>query len=545
MLIDVTQDNLYISLCSRNLRVDKTSYIEVVDNAVADGHNFISLCAPAGLGVSTFADMIGAFYDQRTDPAVFWGADIVSKQETFKKRGGFTVLTYDFTDVNATTSYNTFITDLSTQTAQAIKSMYPDVKKLPRYDWVALLRALYAESGKKLVLIFKNFDRVQRFVTRSSEFLNAWRRLWVSLIEADRREGFIYLSLAGTHIPGIADMLVHPEHPDAGSLFYNLSSEKQTGSSRMFGWCGITYEEMTTILKASFSELDSDELYDWCGHYDGGLVKPRTLFTSIEAKDLFITSVVSNAVWFIRDSLNSGNGAYLLCGDIGIARLLNGEVVNTREISRFDPRNNTRYTGEIYSYTRRFLQILYAEGLVSLVTRDDSRLDVAELVNTEIVMAVSDEINAHDDYLRELCGLVSRREQIQLALENTDASVLADVLCGYLKLQKKYLGDSSRVTIWQAVYDFISDIENYEVIPFGNVFIIRETAGGESYTVIAVAVNADENELLDVTLNLRINSASFRNLIQGYTGRINAMIYNFKLANGSDPVVSVKTTLLA
>ena len=166
MLIDVTQDNLYISLCSRNLRVDKTSYIEVVDEAVADGHNFISLCAPAGLGVSTFADMIGAFYDQRTDPAVFWGSDIVNKQDIFKKRGSFTVLTFDFTDVNATTSYNTFITDLSTQTAQAIKSMYPEVKKLPRYDWVALLRGLYAESGKKLVLIFKNFDRVQRFVTR-------------------------------------------------------------------------------------------------------------------------------------------------------------------------------------------------------------------------------------------------------------------------------------------------------------------------------------------------------------------------------------------
>ncbi len=545
MLIDVTQDNLYISLCSRKLRADKTSYIEEVDNAVSEGHNFISLCAPGGLGVSTFADMVGAFYNEKTETSVFWGTDIVKSADTFAKRGRYAVLTFDFMEVNNTTQYNRFITDLCEQTAQAIRTLYPETGKLPKYDWAAQLKTLSADTGRKLVLIFKNFDRVLRFVTRTADFLNAWRRLWAGLIESSRRDGFIYLALAGTHIPGITDMLVHPEHPGAGSLFYNLSSEKQTGSTRMFGWCGITFEEMTTILKASFSELDSDELYDWCGHYDGGLVKPSTLFTSIEARDMFITSNVSNAIWFVRDSLGSGTGAYLLCGDIGVARLLNGEVVNMKEVSQYDPRVNTGYAREIYAYTRRFLQILYAEGLVSLVTQTDSRLDVAELVNTEIVMAVADEVNSNSDYLRDLCSLVSRREQIEQAIEDADASVLGEGLRDYLLLQKKYLGNRSSITIWQAVYDFISDMENYEIITFGNIFILKDIGGSESYSVIAVAVNVDENRFLDETLNLRLRSGAFRKLINGYTGRICVMAYNFVLSNDSEPKVSARSALLA
>lgn len=544
MLIDITQDNLYISLCSRKLRADKTSYISEVEKAIAAGNKFISLCAPTGLGVSTFIDMLGTFYNERVDNSAFWGTDIVNDQKSFAKRGSCIVLTYDFQEVNRTTGYNKFLSDLADQTYMAVTSLYPNITKLSKYDWLSQLSSLSHETGKQLVLVFKNFDRVLYYVTKTRDFLNAWSRLWATLIESNRKNNFIYLAVAGTHIPEIIDRMVNPDVSGGKSLFYNLSSNKISQADTMFGWCGITYEEMTTILKASFSELDSDELYDWCGRYDGGLVKPNSLFTSIEAKDLFITSNVTNAVSFIRDTLNNGFGNYLLCGDIGIARLLNGETVSMKAISVYDPRLNSKYTDEIYAFTRRFLQRLYAEGLISLVPKSDSRLDVANLVNTEIMMAVPEEINSYSDYLNAICQLAAKRENIQEALEKNDGFVLRDVLNEYLLLQKKYLGEHSNITIWQAVNDLLSDIDNVEVIPYENLFILRDISNGY-YQIIAIGVNVNDEVLLDKTLNLRLKSNAFNKKINGYTGRLNAFIYNFSLGASQEPKITLRTSLVS
>jgi hypothetical protein len=88
-------------------------------------------------------------------------------------------------------------------------------------------------------------------------------------------------------------------------------------------------------------------------------------------------------------------------------------------------------------------------------------------------------------------------------------------------------------------------MENYEIITFGNIFILKDIGGSESYSVIAVAVNVDENRFLDETLNLRLRSGAFRKLINGYTGRICVMAYNFVLSNDSEPKVSARSALLA
>ena len=142
MLIDITQDNLYISLCSRKLRADKTSYISEVEKAIAAGNKFISLCAPTGLGVSTFIDMLGTFYNERVDNSAFWGTDIVNDQKSFAKRGSCIVLTYDFQEVNSTTGYNKFLSDLADQTYMAVTSLYPNITKLSKYDWLSQLSSL-------------------------------------------------------------------------------------------------------------------------------------------------------------------------------------------------------------------------------------------------------------------------------------------------------------------------------------------------------------------------------------------------------------------
>lgn len=541
MLIDTTRDNLYLSLCSRGLRADKTSYIGIVEECAAAGHSFVSLTAPRGLGVSTFADMLGAFYGPGADPALFPGASGPEKD----RLGSCAVLGYDFAEVNAATPYNGLVAQLAAETAAAVAVLYPEVRKLPRYDFAAQLQAVAAGTGRELVLILKNFDRIPRFVTRRAEFLNAWRRLWAGIAEANRRKKFIHLAVAGTHIPGIMDMMINPARPGEGSLFYNLAPGTGPAASRMFGWCGITYEEMTAILKAGSSGLDSDELYDWCGHYDGGLVRPGTLFTSIESKDLFITSGAGNAVWFIRETLGAGNGSYLLCGDLGVARLLNGETVSMRELSRYDPRARSPHAGEIYAFTRRFLQILYSEGLISLVRQTgDPRLDVAELVNTEVMLAVTEEVSANDDYLKALCDLAAEREKIQLSFENGDGFVLGEILKRYLELQRKHLGDRSNTTVWEAVRDLIADLENYVVVPYENMFIVKDAGASASCRLIALAVNADEAAFLDRTLNLRLRSEAFRRAIGDYRGRVSVFVYNFILGDG-EPQVSVKTALLA
>ncbi len=540
MLIDLTQDNLYSSLCSQKLRADKTGYLALVERAVNEHGPFVSFSAPHGLGVSTFLDMINAFYGDRYPTRLFMDTAISRDGDIMSRRGRYLELTYDFAEVTATTSYNELITKLCEETHKAAMQLFPDkVRGNSDYDFGRSLLSLSNIAGKKLVISFKNFDRVQRYAIKSLNILHAWERLFVQLLQLNSRNDFIYILAVGSHISGMVDLLVNPEHPNQ-KLFFSLTGVDSPYSDEMYGWCGITQDELSCILQGCFSKLDPDDLYDWCGHYDNGLMRPASVFASIVESDLIMTVNIDSGMWYVKEILESGFGAYLLCGEVGVARLLNGEHISMHQMSRYDPRKPTPYAQEIYNFTRRFLNMLCGEGLITVSRQFKENLDNAALVNTEIRLSVSDAVSETTDYVGTLTKIVAGRTDLTKAFSRNNIQPFVEILLKYIAFKRKHTSDKSpvKITIWQAVYDLLIDLPGYRLIPLDNVFVLAEEGGESRYLVICVGVNSDGEKLLDDTVNLRINDLIFNQAIEHYKGRLPAFICNVTL--DSNPEVEPK-----
>lgn len=545
MLIDLTADNEYISLCSQKLRADKTRFIKIIDEEV-NKNCFVSLCAPRGLGVSTFMDMLAAFYDAKYQLESFLELDVCKDVGVLGNRGKFLSLVFDFAEVNSTTNYNRLIAQLVADTENAAATILGHTS-FPKNNLVKLLRFLAEAKKTKLVIILKNFDRVLRFVTKTIEPLTAWRRLFTLLAQQNANSPFLYAVVAGTHIPSIIDMMFNPDNRAKPKIFTDLSADNFAQANDIHGWCGITQDEIHALMKKNPIDLEFNELYDWCGHYDEALFRPKSVFASMSNNDLFMTINVDSGVWYAREIVNNGYGAFLLCGDIGVGRLFNGESISMHELNINDPRRSNGAVQEIYNFSRRFLQSLYADGLVSVAKQKDTRLDNAELVNRETVLAVGEAITEMDDYLSELCNIAVMRESFGQDFAKNVGNTLGEAIIRYLKAQKKFLADKAGVSIWQLMHDLLVDLEDYDLVAMHNIFLLKPKTPVGKYIAIAVGVNTDESVLLNETVNLRMNDLEFNNAIDSYRGQISALIYSLTLSNDPEvePALSMKSTYVA
>ena len=541
MLIDVTADNEFISICSQKLRADKTRFISALDKEVQN-NSFLSVCASKGLGVSTFLDMLVAFYGKQYFVEPFLNSDICKDIDVLDKRGSCFGLTFDFAEVNSTTNYNKLITQLVLDTETAAASILGH-NSFPRNNFIKLLRYIADAKQCKLFIVLKNFDRVLRFVTKNLETLNAWRRLFALLAQSNLHSPFVYAVVAGTHIPSIIDMMYSPDNRNKSKIFTDLSADSYKNSDDFYGWCGITQNEVHSILKSNGSDLDFNELYDWCGHYDEALFRPGSVFSSLSNNDLFMTINVDSGVWYAREIVNNGYGCYLLCGDIGVGRLFNGEAISMHEININDPRRTTGTVQEVYNFSRRFLQSLYAEGIVSIAKQKDSRLDNAELVNKETIFAVGEAISESDDYLSELCAIANLRNKFEPDFVKEVGTTLGEAIIRYLKAQKKFLGDKGYVSIWQLVYDLLVDLDDYDLVCLRNVFLLKPKTPVGKYVTVSVGVNTEKTVLLNETVNLRLNDLEYNGAVAGHHGQICALVYNLTLDDSpnSEPTLDMQS----
>ncbi|WP_406041696.1 AAA family ATPase [Succinimonas sp.] len=533
MLIDLTQDNLYVSLCSQKLRADKTGYIEILDDLARNGHVFQTLSAPRGLGVSTFLDMLNAFYGDRYQSLIFADTAVSRNAALMTRRGAFFELAFDFAEINATTGYNEIITRLCEETFRVMKTVFPGQgRHKTEYDFAKCLLAISRIAGKKLVITFKNFDRVQRYAIKQLNILTAWQRLFAQIQQLNLREDFIFLLVAGAHIPGMTELLVNPENPDR-RLFFSLTEKNSPKADDMYGWCGITQEELTYILQGSMSDLDEGDLYDWCGHYGQALMRPASVFASIAEHDFIMTVNIDSGLWYIRDILEAGYGSFLLCGEIGVARLLNGESVSMHQLSECDSRKSTQYAAEIYSFTRRFLNMLSGEGLITVTGQFGGKLDNAEIANRETQLSVSDALSEDSgSYVSQLCRIAAGRTRLAEAFAAGEARSFADLLVSYLNFKRAFLNRNAalRISIWQGIYDLLTDLDGYELRAVNDAFVLRDLNADDSYLLICVAVNADMAALINGVVNIRLTSSRARRALDGYKGRLEAFVYQLTIS---------------
>ena len=542
MLIDLTQDNLYVSLCSQKLRADKTGYIEILDDLARKGQCFMTLSAPRGLGVSTFLDMLNAFYGDRYQSLIFADTEVSRNSAVMAGRGAYFELAFDFAEVSATTGYNELITRLCEETFRVMKTVFPGkARGKTEYDFAKCLLAISRTSGKKLVITFKNFDRVQRYAIRHLNFLNAWQRLFARIEQLNSREDFIFMLVAGVHIPGMTELLRNPDNPSR-RLFLSLTDKDFPGAEDMYGWCGITQEELTYILQGSMSDLDEGDLYDWCGHYGQALMRPASVFASIAEHDFIMTVNIDSGMWYIKEILEAGYGSFLLCGEVGVARLLNGESVSMHQLCDYDCRKRTQYSTEIYSFTKRFLSMLTGEGLITVARQFDDDLENAEIVNRETLLSISDMLSEDSEsYVSRLSAIALGRRDLPEAFASGNGESFGNLLTRYITFKRTVPNTASvlKISIWQAIYDLLSDLDGYELRALNNVFALHDinSDDGEGYFLVTVGVNSDLAALVNGVVNIRLTSPDLRRLIRGYKGRLPAFVYRLDISeNPGDPV---------
>lgn len=539
MIIDISKDNLYCEVHTQDFFLDKTYYIKCVDREIFN-HPFISFCAPKGLGLSTFMDMLATFYDFRYPISVFNDTEISRDTELLQKRSEWVSLVYDFSEVNENTKYNDMIMDLCKQTAMSIKAIFPSISKLPQTDLLKQFKIVNNITGKKPVLIFKNIDHVLMYCTKNTSMLTSWCRLCSQIYDLCFRADVIYAVFASAHIPSTISLIRDPDSSNTQSLFFDITASDYEFFDDMYGWSGISLEEVESITNKSLSQLSKDDLYEWCGHYAGGLLRIESVEKSLAENDLFLTMHVKEQIDYVRSVLNRGYGSFLLCGDLGVARLLLNEPVYMNEFDLYDPRRTTRFNKEVYYSSRKFLEYLSGEGIISLVNIPNKPIDLAQLVNKEVSLAIADEINEEDDYLSAICTIVNETADVQKDLECGNGQVLGKLLVDYIKAQRKHKVSSPLMSVWQLVHDLISNLEDYTLTSFQNIFLLKHKDETDRYYVVTVGLNASEHDMMESVTNLRLNDISFIQAIGNYKGKVRAYVYNIVVENqDTDPTVNI------
>ncbi|MGN1392630.1 MAG: AAA family ATPase [Succinivibrionaceae bacterium] len=525
MIIDITRDNLYCSIKDSEFFIDKTYYIKALDKEI-EKHPFISFVAPNGLGVSTFVDMLATFYDFRYPQKLFENTDIYHCHELMAKRNGFISLVYDFNGINLNSSYNDVIMEMCAQTAVAIKAIFPNISSLPRNDIIKQFRTIYSVTGKQPVIIFKNLDNFILNVTQTRNLLISWSRLCTQLYDLCYRDNVIYALFTSSHMPNTVNNLRDPDLANQQYLFFDISDPNHEVYDSLCGWCGLTFEELETLLANNYSELSSDEIYDWCGHYVGGSMRFESAFKAIQENDLFLTIDVKPAVDYARTVLNDGFGFYLLSGDMGVARLLTNNELTNSSLNVYDPRISAQKNRELYSFSRRFLERLSSYGILSLVRVSNQPVDTAQLVNKEVSFAISDEIAQVDDFLNKISKIASDINMLEDDLEAKQGNVFKDHLFRYIEAQRQFNINSKLCSLWQIVRDLLTGVSNYTVIPFRNYFLLKHVSIPNSFIVITVSLNVDIYDSINDVASLRQCDIQFMQSVNGYKGKIPALIYN-------------------
>lgn len=529
--------------------LDKTSYISVIEDARTQGMSALGLSAPLGLGATTFAKMVASFYGLEQAETLF-KPYVISKSPVMTEAGKHLVLYYDLSKLEQITP-NDFLQVIATETRTYLAKLIPNIK-LDKNDVSKMLKQFYTKTGKTIVIIFAHFEQVKlcqswvRFevLTKVQKFFN---ELWSKLHKANALHLMLFTSAFDESFTMLAST-------DGNSYFTNLSSRHSDFYVALDGWCGVTRDELATLMSEP-NAINMDELYDWCGGYDHGVMRFESVFRSLAEQDLIITTKELPSLKELIDTVNSGYCRFLPCGEIGIAALLNGEPLQ-EDILALEKTHLKFLTITLLERNkllsglkklRSYINLsLVADGLC-IVQNGDYDYDGENcslcLANREMELAAFNNVNAEDCYLNDLCSIAQERNAIRDKLASRDwINILGDVTLKYLEAQRRCYGQLS-LTIAHAMSDLLNGIDPqvYQVIPFDN-FILFEAIDdprAEKFIIVA-GENHGLNEVKDYAVSLYNSDVELANYLSeiGYDSdfkpKLTAYCYDFKLPSQID-----------
>lgn len=496
--------------------VDKSSFISVLENAHVAGETALGLCACHGLGATTFARMVAEFYGN-LETKNAWADLKVGSLPVMAEVGQHITLYFDFSELNDGTP-NDFIKSLTKDFYTCLQKLVPGTK-LSRDDVGQMLKQVSARLNKTFVLVFSNVERMQLLpMWQNYDVLTNVSRFFLELHNKATKFKALHFMLFVSAIRSALAAL----HVAGKRFIYDISAENSDYYDDLYGWCGVTTEELAQLLPAN-TELSEDQVYKWCGGYDHGVMRFNSVLSSIEENDLIISLTPNDlpSLFSMVNMVNCCQTSLFPYGDVGFAAIFNGEeinllspVLNESQLLGIthDKAGLTKTRAFIRKANKLICNAMLSDGLLVFKPTDhvlESDDAVLAIPNEEMFMASYNAFNMEHNYFAALNSLTENRLTIKEQLTTSSwLDTLGNMAVQYLNAQRKYFGE-----IFDLEYSLFNllhgiDEDNYSVKlvggcvlvepindPDGEKILLLAGVNMELSDIEAVAHGADQNEL--------------------------------------------------
>jgi|GEM_PF-6148862 len=516
--------------------VDKSSFISVLENAHVAGETALGLCACHGLGATTFARMVAEFYGN-LETKNAWADLKVGSLPVMAEVGQHITLYFDFSELNDGTP-NDFIKSLTKEFYTCLQKLVPGTK-LSRDDVGQMLKQVSTRLNKTFVLVFSNVGKMQLlpmwqgydvFTNVSKFFLELHNKA----IKAKALHFMLFVSAIRSALAGL--------HAAGKRYIYDISAENSDYYDDLYGWCGVTREELAQLLPAN-AEVSEDEFYKWCGGYERGVMRFNSVLRSIAENDLIIT-LTPNDLPSLIPTVSVVNSCHTLMfpySDIGLAAVFNGEIINLLspvlnealllEVTH-DKAELAKLRASIRKANKFICNAMLSDGLLVFVPTDhvlESDDAAIKIANEEVFMASYNFINSEDNYFAALNSLTENRLTIKEQLPTSGwLDTLGNMAVQYLNAQRKYLGDT--FDLEYSMFNLLHGIdeENYSVKLVGGCVLVEPINDPDGEKILLLA--GENMELSEIEAVAR---GAYQNELE---------IYDFFSSNGYGDEHKVKLT---
>ncbi len=237
--------------------VDKTEMIRYVNSVVNTSQKYIAVSRPRRFGKSYAANMLCAYYGSSESRKLFETCKISGYENWDKYLGEFDVIRLVMTEfVKTGVNMEEAIVELSHCVTRDLRREYPDVEYYKPNNLIKSLGDVYAEKGRRFVVIIDEWDSIFRACKDDKEsqkkyldFLRDWLK--------DRD----YIALA--YMTGILPIKKYGEHSALNMFFeYSMISPLQLAK-----YTGFTDDEVKELCVKY--NMRYEDVSDW---YDGYIV---------------------------------------------------------------------------------------------------------------------------------------------------------------------------------------------------------------------------------------------------------------------------------
>ncbi len=418
--------NKFIQIKNDKYFVDKTSYLPIIDEFIQQ-HTYLAFSAPQGLGLSTFIDMLSAFYGQEFTAEAFANTAVVN-ETIYAKAGHYQVITIDLTayqeEATFASLYSALTTEINTQL------------NVTQNDIVSSLRSFYKQTQKPVLLIWQNFASFESKIKRNLEYLHKWRRFLYTLRDVNFKAKFIYAMFAVDYLffpavvtrPGIAPNIDK-------CLFKDTNLLSTTTNKTLVGAYGFSDAEITQLWPTQKClNLTIQDIFHWCGGYFDKYFRPQGVKDAFEHDDLFMSIDATQMLSVLEELYQQqiyGDAAFL--SEFDIATLVTGGAMQLTlgGSSMEDPNSeNARHLNNI----QHSLQSLIKLGMIN--EKNSSKGITYQVLNRETLSALEEAIEEQPSgYLSKLLAIYAKYDNVIRCVQENKIDGVCELLTDFICLQ--------------------------------------------------------------------------------------------------------------